>query len=58
MAADRLANSARLGVLSKLLGVEFKRYRDPGNSAASSSSSFKDNEEQGQDETILVEKGF
>ena len=27
--AERLANSARLGVLQKYLGMEIKRFRDP-----------------------------
>lgn len=27
---ERLVNTARLGVLGKALGIEIKRYKDPG----------------------------
>ena len=56
--ADRLANSARLGVLSRLLGVNIKRHRDPGASASVSASGFKDVEKQDKDETVIIAEGF
>lgn len=56
--ADRLANSARLGVLSRLLGVEIKRHRDPGTSGNINASGFKDAEKQDQDETVIISEGF
>lgn len=57
---DRLANSARLGVLERNLGIAIKRHRDPGN--VTNKSPFQqhgaDSPGKDKDETIVVAKGF
>lgn len=51
VAADRLANAARLGVLERYLGTTIKRYRDPGMGGA-----FVDAEDNkgSKDEAVVV----
>jgi hypothetical protein len=60
---SRLVNTARLGVLSKHLGIEIKRYKDPGSTTGEmrAGSGFVDNEKvdgkKDQQGTIIM-SGF
>lgn len=57
VAADRLANAAKLASLEKSLGVPIKRHRDPGNVQGDvSGDGFKKSKEK--DTSIVVKKGF
>lgn len=58
---DRLVNTARLGVLGKHLGIEIKRYKDPGASSGDMragkgfvDSDINNAEESGQ----IIKRGF
>lgn len=51
---DRLANAARLGVLEKHLGIEVKRYRDPGDVGGAPERAETRDGKQDKDETIVV----
>lgn len=60
---ERLVNAARLGALSKELGVEIKRHRDPGNVTGRIDHGFdgvkeKPTKKEEKDETILLKSGF
>ena len=59
VAADRLANAARLRALEKNIGIPVKRHRDPG--SVSNMNPFqqgKDAKENNKDESVIVMKGF
>lgn len=57
VAADRLANAARLAALEKNLGVPIKRHRDPGNVQGSYGQDGKIPEKD-KDTSVVVMKGF
>jgi hypothetical protein len=59
IAADRLANAARLAALEKNLGVPIKRHRDPGNVQGNldvGTDGKKQSREK--DTSVIVMKGF
>lgn len=57
---DKLVRTARLAVLSKYLGIELKRHKDPGN--VTNTNPFvqgKDAaEKDSKDESVVIMKGF
>lgn len=55
VAADRLANAAKLSALEKNLGVPIKRHRDPG---AAGDISPIGKEEKQKDVSQVLMKGF
>lgn len=58
--ADRLANTAVLGVLSRRLGVEIKRYKDPGSSTGDmrAGRGFVDSDKNDKDTGTIIMSGF
>ena len=55
LAADQMANAARLGVLEKHLQIPIKRYRDPGNVPGSGLDNiFVDEEKNKEDHVVRV----
>lgn len=59
--ADRLANTARLGVLEKHLGIKIKRYKDPGTATGDmrSGQGFIDSEKSKEEESgQIIMRGF
>lgn len=56
IAADRMANAARLQVLEKHLGVPIKKYRDPGGGTGKSKGvQITDSAKNGdKDEVITI----
>jgi hypothetical protein len=59
VAADRLANAARLGVLSKAIGVDIKRHRDPGAVGGRQDVGMDGKRESSEKDTsVIVKRGF
>lgn len=59
VAADRLANAARLAALERNLGVPIKRHRDPGSPQGTldvGQDGRKESKEK--DSSVIVMKGF
>lgn len=57
---ERLVNGARLGALSKMLEVDIKRHRDPGDVGGKIDFGHDGQKEkyQDKDETIVIRRGF
>lgn len=55
VAADRLANAAKLSALEKNLGVPIKRHRDPGAAGDISPAGKKETQ---KDVSQVLKKGF
>ena len=56
VAADRLANAARLSALEKNLGVPIKRHRDPG--AAGDVTPDGKSEKREKDTSVIIKSKF
>lgn len=57
---DRLVNTARLGVLSKHLGIEIKRYKDPGSASGDmrAGQGFVDSDQNKSEQGTIIKSGF
>ena len=57
---ERLVNASRLGALGKMLGVDIKRHRDPGDVSGQidHGTDGRKQKQQDKDETIVVRRGF